>query len=125
MAGRMRLIIVLLFAIRLSTAVSITININVCRSERGIILKCEWRGEVQYAVDVLLREEILSMSKLTESSTLFVPAEFVGNLAKIEILEGDAPCNVIAPLNVAVSRKRCVSKFHKKIEKTCCQSLIY
>lgn len=98
-----------------STAVSIAINGNDCESEREIILKCEWRGEGHYEVDSLLRKEILIMTKLTESSTLFVSGEFAGQLSKIEILEGDAPCrNVIAPLKVAVyiSRKRYVSKFH-------------
>lgn len=55
------------------------------------------------------------MTKLTESSTLFVSGEFAGQFSKIEILEGDARCRyVISPMNVAVyiSRIRCVCKFH-------------
>lgn len=112
MAGMIRLIIVLWFSIGISTAESIAINGNDCKSERGIILKCEWRGEGHNEVDSLLREEILIMTNLTASFTVFVSEQFAGNVSKIEIF---APCrNVIAPLNVAVyiSRKRRVSKFH-------------
>ena len=89
-----------------SGAISIPINGNECESDRGIILKCTWKGEVPYIVNGRIKEEILTITKLTNATTLFVPNEFAGNLA----------CrNIIAPLHIAVfvNNRRCVSKIYK------------
>ena len=85
-------------------------------SDREIILKCTWKVQGPYIVNGRIKEEILTITKLTNAATFFVPNEFAGNLAKIEVLKGDIPCrNIIAPLHIAVfvNNRRCVSKIYK------------
>lgn len=113
MAGTMYM---LWFVTLFSGANSIVINGNECKSDRGIILKCTWKGAGSYIVNGRIKEEILILTKLTNAATLFIPNEFAGNLARIEVLNGDIPCrNIIAPLHIAVfvNKKRCVSKIYR------------
>jgi hypothetical protein len=85
-------------------------------SVKGEILKCVWRGRGQYTVTTKIKERIIIMTKMTNAATVFIPDDLIGNVEKIEVLEGDIPCrNIIAPLkfSVFVNKKRCVSKIYR------------
>lgn len=73
------------FVTLFSGANSIVINGNECNSDRGIILKCAWKGDSSYIVNGIIKEESLISTKLTNAATLFIPNEFAGNLARIEV----------------------------------------
>lgn len=70
-----------------------------------------------------LREEILFMTKLTESSTWFVSGEFAGQLSKIEILEGDALVEMLFRLWMLLytyAEHDVFVNFIRKLEKETC-----
>ena len=109
MAGN--ILFVLFFTLFLGLVFSFEINPSECLP-KGTVLNCQWRGKGNYVVSASLKQEILTMDKMFDGSSMTVPPQFRGNLMKIEISHGDIPCSMIsAPetVSVFINRKRCVS----------------
>lgn len=78
----------------------------------GTALIGQWRGKGNYVVSAPLKQELLTMDKMFDGSSMTVPLQFSGNLMKIEISHGDIHCSMIsAPetVSVFINRKRCAS----------------
>lgn len=75
---------VLFFALFLGLVSSFMINPSECLP-KGTALNCQWRGKGNYVVSAPLKQEILTIDKMFDGSSMTVPPQFRGNLMKIKI----------------------------------------
>lgn len=115
MAGR--LIALVLFLVHVVQCEAYEINGKECQ-EIGAVLHCSWRGRGNYIVSGVLKQETIEFNQLMSGSNLFVPRIYVGNLRKVEILQGDVSCEDIKiPIEVIVyiEKQKCVSVLNNNL----------
>lgn len=87
------------------------VNAKECTSN-GVVLSCSWRGKGNYVVSGVLSQETIEFNKLMSGCNLLIPPVYLGNLRKVEVMQGDISCGEInAPpvVTIYIEKRRCVS----------------